>query len=416
MNVQTVTHTLANGLRIHCEVMPRVRSSAIGFLAAAGSRDETPPQHGVSHFLEHMCFKGTRKRDWRDITVRFDELGSIYNAFTGKEHTMYYGWTPSGRAEEQLELLADMMRPALPPDEFETERKVILEEIAMSGDSFDHHVWNYLHETVFGQHPLAHEILGERETIADMPRQIMVDYHAQMYAPNNLWLVATGAVDPDALFKAAERYCGDWAPSANGRPKFPPPPAPRPGVASQKLDQFQQQTVAVLYPSVASTHEDSDTLDAFCAIFGGSNSRCYWNIVQEGVCASAGAAWLNYLDSGMMALYADGEPEQCEAMLTALRNEARKIIDGGVTADEIQRVKNQQRTRFALEGESPRTRLMQIVDDLETIGRSRSVEERLAAVDAVSDATIRRHFEQHPITGPGLTLTVGPREWSPEPG
>ncbi|RMF83530.1 MAG: insulinase family protein, partial [Planctomycetota bacterium] len=149
MHSNFVEHVLPNGLRIVCEVMPRASSAAIGFLAATGSRHERSGEHGVSHFLEHMCFKGTARRDWHDINVRFDELGSIYNAYTGKEHTVYFGWVPASRAPEQLELLADMMRPRLAPEDYETERKVILEEIAMSGDSFDHHVWNALHEAVF---------------------------------------------------------------------------------------------------------------------------------------------------------------------------------------------------------------------------------------------------------------------------
>lgn len=401
--------TLSSGLRVVCEVMPRVRSSAIGFFVQTGSRDEGAAEHGVSHFLEHMCFKGTPTRDWRAINVRFDELGSIYNAFTSKEHTVYFGWVPQERVEPQLELLADMMRPALPVDDFETERKVILEEIAMSGDSFDHHVWNFLHETCFPGHPLAHEILGEKETIEKLPRDTMAAYRDQRYAANNICLVASGALDADKLFRDAERYCGGWRKSATAR-AAPKPEGTRTGVFHKTLEQFKQQCLILIFPSVAHDSPDAETIEAFTSLFGGANSRCYWNIVQKGICSNAGAAWLSYRDCGLMALYADGEPEHCQEMLDALREQARLAV-AGFRDDEVQRVKNRRRTQLALESESPKTRLMQIFDDLETFGKVRSPDERLAAVEAVSAATISDYLGRYPITSEGLLLSCGPRVW-----
>lgn len=411
MQSSFVEHTLPNGLRVVCEVMPRLRSAAAGFFVRTGSRHERPDEHGVSHFLEHMCFKGTQGRDSRAINVRFDELGSIYNAFTSKEHTLYFGWVPAGRLTDQLELLADIIRPALPPDEFEMERKVVLEEIAMSGDSFDHHVWNFLHECCFGSHPLAHEILGEQETIERLPREAMVDYHRRRYAPGNLTLVATGALDPEEFFAVAGRLCGDWRPRRNGGDGMPPPSAIGAGVRKYKLDQFQQQSVILLFPSVPSGHPAGESIEVFQSIFGGMNSRCYWNIVQKGICSEAGVAWLSYLDCGLMALYADGLPEQCEAMVVALREQAEDVMRNGFRPDEIQRVKNRRRTHLALEAENPRTRMMQLSDDLETYGHIRGVDARLAAVEAVSEKTIADYLMEHPITGEGLLLSCGPRDW-----
>jgi predicted Zn-dependent peptidase len=403
--------TLSNGLRIVCESMAQVRSAAVGFLVKTGARDEAPHEHGVSHFLEHMCFKGTARRDWQAITIGFDELGSIYNAFTGKEHTLYYGWVPAHAAEPQLELLADMMRPALPAEEFETERKVILEEIAMSADSFEHHVWNFLHQTVFGSHALAHEILGEKETIEKLPRETMLDYMRRRYAPQNVTLIASGALRPDAVFAAAERFCGDWGGAANGRRLAPPPAPPVAGVHKLRLPQFKQQTLALLYASVPHGHAQSETIEALCAILGGHNSRCYWKIVEKGVCSQAGAVWLSYADCGLLALFADGEPDKCDEMLAALREQAAEITRDGVLPDEVQRVKNQRRTHLALEAENPRTRLMQIIDDLEGWGKPRTPQERLAEVDAVTVESIADYLRTHPIDGPGLLISCGPRDW-----
>jgi len=410
MRSNFVEHQLPNGLRVVCEVMPHVRSAAVGFCARTGSRHETPHEHGVSHFLEHMCFKGTAKRDWRQINVRFDELGSIYNAYTGKERTIYYGWVPSGRLNEQLELLADMMRPALPVDDFETERNVILEEIAMSGDSFEHHVANFLHETAFGQHPLGHEILGEKETIEKLPHEEMAGYHRRRYSPDNMFLVVAGAVEPEVVFAAAGRYCEAWERASDGL-VAQPPQAPAGGTYKRRLEQFKQQSLVLLFPSLPAGHAAGESIEAFTSLFGGSNSRCYWNIVQKGICSQAGALWLGYGDCGLLALYADGEPERCEQMLEALREQARGVHQNGIRPDEVQRVTNKRRTHLALEGENPRTRLMQLIDDLETHGYVRTLDARLAAVEAVSTKTIAKYLERFPITGDGLLLSVGPRDW-----
>ncbi len=408
-----VEHHLPSGLRVVCEVLPRVRSTALGFFIRTGSRHEARHEHGVSHFLEHMCFKGTPRRDWQQINVRFDELGSLYNAFTGKEHTVYYGWVPAGSAEPQLELLADMMRPSLPPDDFETERKVILEEIAMSNDGFDHHVWNFLHETIFAEHPLAHEILGEKESIAGMPRELMQAYHRRRYAPGNVTLIASGAVEPEEIFAAAGRYCGAW--EGNGRDPLPAhavPPFPG-GVRKLKLDQFKQQSLVLVYPSVPHDDPRAESIEAFVSLFGGHNSRCFWNIVQKGICSQAGAAWLSYQDCGYMVLFADGEPERCEQMLAALRQQTQEVMRDGFRAEEVQRVKNQRRMQLALEAENPRTRLMQLIDDIEVYDALRTADARLAAVDAVSQRSIAEYLAACPIDGEGLLLSCGPRDWPP---
>lgn len=411
MKSNFVEHQLPNGLRIVCETMPNVHSAAAGFLVLTGSRHEQPHEHGVSHFLEHMCFKGNARRDWHQINVRFDELGSIYNAFTGKEHTVYYGWVPCERLMDQLELLSGLVRPGLPEEEFQTERNVILEEIAMNGDSFGWHVSNFLHQTVFAGHPLAHEILGERETIASLPLGIMRDYWNARYAPQNMCLIATGQFDPQELFAQAAKYCADWGLASDGVREIAAPQEFPTGVRKLPLERFQQQELIVAFPCAAAADADEENLEAFCALFGGSNSRCYWNIVQKGIASSAGAAWISYRDCGILALYAEGDPQNCEMMLEALRAEARKVMEDGFTPEEVSRVRNQRRTHLALEGENPRTRLMQLVDDIETRGYPRTGEARLAAAEAVTPESISRCLRRFPIDREGVLLSIGPRNW-----
>lgn len=409
MKSEICEHVLPNGLRVVCESMPRVRSAAVGFFARTGSRDEAPHEHGVSHFLEHMCFKGTPTRDWREINVRFDELGSIFNAFTSKEHTVYYGWVPAERLDPQLELLADMMRPALPEADFETERNVILEEIAMAGDSFEHHVWNGLHEALFGAHPLGHEILGEKESIEKLPRAVMLDYHARRYKPQNVMLIGAGAIDPQVFFAAAGRYCGAWRREPTNGQAVPMNGPLRPRVEKRVLPQFKQQMLIEVFPSVPQGSDWAETIETFSSLFGGANSRCYWNIVQKGICSQAGAAWISYADCGFLALYADGEPEKAAEMLAALREQAREVSEKGFRDAEVQRVKNRRRTQLALEAESPRTRLMQMLDDLECEGVVKSAAAQLAEVEAVTPAKIAAYLKSYPITGESLLLSCGPR-------
>ncbi|MFH1745902.1 MAG: pitrilysin family protein [Planctomycetota bacterium] len=409
-----VYHELPNGLTVICEVMPRVRSAAAGFLARTGARHELPHLHGVSHFLEHMCFKGTASRSCHEINVRFDDLGSIYNAYTGKEHTLYYGWVPARRISPQLELLADIMRPSLPPADFETERKVVLEEIAMGDDSFDRQVSNYLHKVVFQQHPLGHEILGEKETIQALPHAAMVSYHQQRYAPDNMVVFVAGAIEPAEVFSAVGRYCGDWRRGTDGElPREPLPPLSD-GVHKLHLERFKTQSVIRLYPAIPHGHADEESLAAFISLFGGGNSRCFWNIVQQGICTSAGAVWLAYQDCGVLALFADGEPERCEEMIAALREQVSLVYREGFTAEEVQRVKNRRRTHLALESESPRTRMMQLIDDYETRGHVRTVDARLAAAEAVSQKSIMDYLHRHPINTDGTLLSCGPRDWPGE--
>ncbi|MBN1489932.1 MAG: insulinase family protein, partial [Phycisphaerae bacterium] len=159
-----IEETLPNGLRIVIELMPHVKSAACGFMARTGSRDEDSPLAGVSHFLEHMCFKGTPKRTWREITIDFDEMGSHYNAFTSKDRTFYYGWVRNADIGRQLELLADMMRSTLPPDEFATEKNVVLEEIAMSNDQIESLAYHLLHERVYKGGAMAWPVLGYEDS------------------------------------------------------------------------------------------------------------------------------------------------------------------------------------------------------------------------------------------------------------
>jgi predicted Zn-dependent peptidase len=400
---------LSNGLRIVMEIMPNLRSAAAGFLVNTGSRDEPLELAGVSHFLEHMCFKGTPRRSWRAINIAFDEMGSYYNAFTSKERTFYFGWVPAAETERQIELLADMMRSALPPDEFEVERGVILEEIAMSKDAIEHLVWDLIHEKLCPGHPLSWSVLGTEASIKAMTRDRMYAYFQQRYSPANIIFIAAGRIDPDRVVAAVERFCGDW-------PRVEPddrraPPAFKTGTVTQQAVRFNQQAIGVIFPAPPAGHPDAEVARALAGALGGDNSRFFWQIIQKGLAHQADVYWLAYGDCGMMVLDGLCVPENAEAFTRALQAEAAKISREGAFEAELQRVKNKRRTSLATESEAAYHRLMQVAEDVCDYDHPRTVKERLAAIDAVTVERVKKYLQAWPIEGEGLFVSLGPRDW-----
>lgn len=403
-------HTLKNGLRIVVETMPHVRSVAAGFLVRTGARDEVPELAGVSHFVEHMCFKGTNKRGWEQITRDFDDMGSTYNAYTSKERTVYFGWVRIEDLERQIELLADMMQSTMPTEEFDMEKNVILEEIAMSDDSLERKVYDLLHERLYPGHPLSWPVLGTTESITALSRDALHGYFADRYHPANMVLIVTGAVEPQTVYDIAQRICGDWAP-ATPRPSRSQPSAELKGVHKGVVDRFQRQAVGILYPAPSAADVDRDIGDLVASILGGRNSRFFWNIVQTGIAANVAAGRLDYCDTGMTLAFGFTEPQRADELLSAMRGEIQKLRADGVTEDEVQRVRNRVGTSLASEGEAPYYRFMQMIQEIDIFGLPRTVEERLAVLEKATPATVREYLDRWPLRGDGAVISLGPRDW-----
>src|SRR5437870_7812906 len=183
---------LPNGLDIVAEVNPDSYSTALGLFVKTGARDEDPKLNGVSHFLEHMMFKGSEKYTWEDVNRIFDEIGARYNAFTSQEMTAYYANVLPEFTERAMEHLSHLLRPAIRDTDFDTEKKVILEEIAMYLDDPGHRLYDRLMEAHFGNHPLSMSVLGSSESITKLEQPQMKEYFQRRYGPGNMVLVATG--------------------------------------------------------------------------------------------------------------------------------------------------------------------------------------------------------------------------------
>jgi predicted Zn-dependent peptidase len=403
------SHTLSNGLRIVVECMPGVQTAAAGFLVRAGARDETPDVAGVSHFLEHMCFKGTPNRDARQINLDFDNLGGRPNAFTSQDRTFYHAVTRASDVARQIEILADLMRSILPPDEFDLEKQTVLNEIAMSQDHLESVAFDLLLDTVFAGHSLHWPVLGYESTIGPLARDRMHAYFQEHYAPDNMILLCAGNVEPQMIFDEAQRWCGDWKPSGYRRTRVPP--AVHTGTAVRQVTRFNQQVIALCHAAPPAVDPLNDTADAAAVILGGENSRIFWNIVQTGISSRAGSFRLDYEDCALMILYGVTEPDNAEQLTDALRAEAAAICRQPVADHEIQRVRNKQQTLLAVEGESPYHRLTQVMDDVDYRGRPRTVEERLASVAAIGADSILECFRRYPLDGDGCLISVGPRNW-----
>ncbi len=408
-----IERVLENGLRVVMEPMPRVRSAAAGFLVRTGARDETPELAGVSHFLEHMCFKGTKKRSGRQITKDFDDMGSTYNAYTSKELTVFFGWVRVEDLDRQIELLADMMQSAIPPAEFQTEKKVILEEIAMSDDTFERKLYDLIHDKVYPGHSLSWPILGTAETVGQMTREQLYAYHRARYNPANMVLIVAGAIDPATVMRAVERICGGLA-SAGPRPARVAPRGLKPGVGKLVAERFQRQAVGLIYPGPSAVHEDREIGDVLAVVLGGQNSRFFWNIVQAGVAPQVSAMRLDYCDVGMTIAYGFCEPPNADQLLDAMKREIAEVVKHGVEDHEVQRVKNRVRTTLAAESEAPYYRLMQMFHDIDALDRPRTVAERLAAIDAVTPEAIDGYLQRWGMSEPSAVVSLGPRDWPPD--
>src|SRR3990172_7999186 len=210
--LEFLSHTLPNGLEIVAETNDDAHSTSVGFFVRTGSRDETDELAGVSHFLEHMCFKGTPRRSADDVNREFDEIGAHHNAFTSEECTVYYASVLPEYQEASVDLLADLMRPSLRQDDFEMEKKVILEEIQMYLDQPPFGMDDRIKQVHLGAHPLARSVLGTSESISALSRQQMHDYFSIRYGPGNVLVAAAGKVDFDALVDQVAARCGDWTP------------------------------------------------------------------------------------------------------------------------------------------------------------------------------------------------------------
>jgi predicted Zn-dependent peptidase len=376
---------LGSGLRVVSERIDTVRSIALGFWVRTGSRDEAVEEAGVSHFLEHLLFKGTDRFSSTEIDQIFDAMGAEINAGTGKETTSVYSRFLDQHAERAFDVMADMvLRPSYP--EIDSERQVVIEEIAMYEDEPSDKVHDVLAEAVFGNHPLGRPVIGRAEVIANVPVPEIAAYHNERYAPSNLVISAAGNIEHDALIAMVEKALEAGIPSSNGARALEPAPTG----AEPRLCFFQKQTeqyhVTLGAPGIPRADDRRFALRILDTILGGSTSSRLFQEVREkrGLAYAVYSYSSQYLDSGQVGMYVGTRPENVPEAIEVIATELRKLAEDGVLPDELERAKENVKGRTVLSMESMLARMNRLGSSVLTGIPLLSLDEVLARTDAVT--------------------------------
>ncbi|HEX7003136.1 MAG TPA: pitrilysin family protein [Trueperaceae bacterium] len=370
---------LPNGLTVIGEHNPSAQSVAAGYFVNTGSRDEHDGISGVSHFLEHMMFKGTERRSAEDINREFDELGARSNAYTSEEHTVYYGAVLPEQRERLIDLLSDMMRPALREDDFEMEKNVILEEIAMYQDRPNLRVFELGSKRFFGQHPLGNSVLGTPETIGPLSRKQMLDYFRSRYAPNNLVLTLAGAYDWDATLAQVQAATESWEPQQVERAY--PELATATGLEQLVDEKLKRVHIGFWAPGPSAQDDMRYPAALLASVLGDSSgSRLYWALVDKGT-ADAAQMWHDAADRGGAFMgYASTAPERAAEVVATVRSVLTAARSEPPTDEEWERARHKLATALTLSSETPFGRLMSLGNSWIYNGVYQSQDEQLARV------------------------------------
>lgn len=402
------TTTLDNGLEIIAEINEAARSTALGFFVRTGSRDETDEIAGVSHFLEHMVFKGSERRDAETVNRELDELGGVSNAFTSEETTAYYAKTLPELTDRAVELFGDMLRPALRTEDFETEKNVILEEIKMYEDQPPFGVDEKCRELFFAGHPLSRSVLGSRESVSALTADQMRDYFERRYSPSNVVFAATGQIDFDRLVKQVDAACGAWKPFETSRESWRPTGKRETCVV--KRESAAQEYVLQLVDAPAAGDADRYAAAILAVVLGDDvGSRLFWELVDSGRADSATTSFADFSDAGFFCASLCCRPEDVVENVATIREILAEARAEGIGEEELERAKNKLRTRIALSAERPQSRLFSVGSEWLTTRRYRSVADDLKIVRETTLDEIAATMEKYPFDNP-FAIAVGPAD------
>lgn len=388
-------HVLSNGLRIIAEVDPDAHSAACGFFVRTGARDEARALMGVSHFLEHMMFKGTADLTADELNRRFDALGARNNAYTSGELTCFYAHVLPEHLGEAIDLLSQMMRPALREDDFTREKDVILEEIAMYHDEPSAVLSEASLERHYRGHPLGHRVLGLPETIRAMTCSQMQAYFDERYSADNTTVALAGPVDFDACVSGIERRCGTWSRTRAGRKRERPPVG---------ADAFEMRDAKVtrayligLWPGPEVRDERRYAAALLAQVLGASdNSRLHWSLIETGLAEEAQAGFDPHDGSGEFFVYASGEPARADEIWSVVTREIDGLLES-LGEDDLVRLRNKLATAVTLSGERPADGMQRIGRYWTYLERYATLDEELERINAVTLEDMRALAEEFPL-------------------
>jgi predicted Zn-dependent peptidase len=402
--------TLPNGLRIVTEHMPGLKSASAGVWVMAGGRHERPEQNGIAHFLEHMAFKGTKRRTALQIAEEIEDVGGYINAYTSREMTAYYARVLEADVGLALDVIGDIvLNPAFDTKEIEVERHVILQEIGQALDTPDDIVFDWLQEVSYPDQAFGRTILGPAERVSSFSRKDLQGFVKENYGPAQMVLAAAGAVDHDSIVAQAEAIFG----GLKARPQKPFEPAVFKGTERREVKDLEQVHFAMAFDAPGYRHPDVYSAQVYAMTMGGGmSSRLFQKIREErGLCYSIFAQSGAYEDAGQITLYAGTSAEEIGDLAQLTVDELKRAADD-MSEAEVARARAQIKAGMLMGLESPSSRAERIARLLAIYGRVPDVDEAVARIDAVSMADVRRYAGQLTESGAALAL-YGPVERAP---
>src|SRR3982074_1427899 len=376
---------LDSGERVISEKVPSVRSVSLGFWIGAGSRDEKEDRAGVSHFIEHLLFKGSQSYDAQQIAETFDAMGAELNAATSREHTVVYSRVPDRHVEEAVQVMTDMVfAPAFA--DLDQEREVVLEEIAMYEDTPQELVPDLFSQAVFGSHALGRPVIGTADVISTVSRRAVAGYHRSMYTAGNIVVSAAGNITHERLIRLLQRFDRQSSEDARRGPRVRRPlvAEPPPGLRFQRKD-TEQYHVCLGAPGISRADRRRFAASLLDSILGGSASSRLFQEIREkrGMAYSVYSFASQYTDTGIVGVYVGTREENLPACIEICVEQIAEIASGKLRAGELERAKESLKGRIMLSMESTSNRMSRLGKSLISDTEILTFERIFAEIDAV---------------------------------
>jgi len=384
---------LSNGLAIIGEVNKSAKSAAVGFFVKTGSRDETKQINGVSHFLEHMLFKGTERLNAFQVNESFDRTGAQFNAFTSEENTVFYAAILPEYLAEVTGLWIELMRPALRDEDFNIEKNVIKEEIAMYKDLPSYDVMDRCKSLHFDAHPCGNSVLGSEESIGNLTAEQMRYYFVSRYTPNNMVVGFAGNFDWDQICSIVEVSCGEWQKQVTARKL-------EHCLGSKKRKRVEKSNLArehvcLMSPGVSAQDPRRFAASLLGVIIGDEvGSRFFWELVDKALAEVATMQFGAMDGTGAFCSYIRCSSKNVPKVLDTVRSVFRSLSESGVTEDELTKAKNKILSALVIKNELPMGRLVDLGSNWIYLEQYRTIEEDISDVRAVTVDDVRSLIEQ----------------------
>ena len=406
-------HTLPNGFRIVTEHMPGLESASIGIWVDAGGRHERPDQNGIAHFLEHMAFKGTKRRTALQIAEEIEDVGGYINAYTSRELTAFYARVLKADVPLALDVISDiLLNPVFDPAEIEVERGVILQEIGQALDTPDDVIFDWLQESAYPDQPLGRTILGPSERVSGFARPDLSDFVAEHYGPERMILSAAGAVDHDTIVRTAEQLFGHLKP----QPAYLQTDARFQSGERHEVKDLEQVHFALGFEGPGYRDDAIYTAQIFSTAFGGGMSSRLFQEIREkrGLCYTIYAQTGAYAETGMTTIYAGTSAEDIGELAAITMQELMRSADD-MSPAEVARARAQMKAGLLMGLESPSARAERLARMISIWGRVPELEETISRIDAVTTGDVR-DFAAQMIAGGAALALYGPVENGPRLG